>query len=240
MQSRRLLFLDLNLVANTAYARELFTALIPLNVRWGGLATTAIARDDELLDLAARSGCWGLLLGFESLSQSSLAETRKSFGMREDYHSVVRKLHRRGIAIMACFAFGFDHDTRDTFAETVDFVIEANIQLPRYAILTPFPGTPLFRRLEQEDRILTRDWSLYDGQHVVFRPRRMSAEELLHGTERAWKRTYHFASIAKRLRGARIQLPISIAANLGYRYYANHLHNHYDSHSIAAKQPAAE
>jgi len=222
--SRRILFLDLNLISDASYAREMFTALIPLRVKWAGLTTTAIARDDELLDLAARSGCWGLLLGFESLSKDSLAETRKSFAMREDYHHVVQQLHRRRIAIMACFAFGFDHDTSDSFAETVDFVQHANIDLPRYAILTPFPATPLFRRLEQEGRILTKDWNLYDGQHVVFRPLQMSAEELRQGTEQAWKSTYRFSSIAKRLHGARIQLPISIAANLGYRYYASHLH----------------
>lgn len=239
MQTRRLIFLDLNPIADIAYARGLFAALIPLKVKWGGLATTTIAWDDELLDLAARSGCWGLLLGFESLSQDSLAETHKSFGMHEDYRYVVRRLHKRGIAIMACFAFGFDHDTRETFAQTVEFVLEANVDLPRYAILTPFPNTPLFRRLEQEDRILTRDWSLYDGQHVVFQPRQMSPEDLLRGTERAWKQSYSFRSIAKRLSGARIQLPISIVANLGYRFYAHHLHDYYNCDWVVGKQSAA-
>src|SRR6186997_1821851 len=91
MRAKRLIFLDLNLIADVAYAKELFTALIPLKVQWGGLATTTIAWDDELLDLAARSGCRGLLIGFESLNQASLVETKKAFNMRRDYHEVVRK-----------------------------------------------------------------------------------------------------------------------------------------------------
>jgi radical SAM superfamily enzyme YgiQ (UPF0313 family) len=128
---------------------------------------------------------------------------------------------------MGCFVFGFDHDTARTFDETAAFAVEHNIDLPRYAILTPFPGTPLYRRLETEGRILTRDWSLYDGQHVTFQPRQMSPQELLQGTERAWKRTYSYRSIFKRLAGARLQLPIAIPANLGYRFYAHRLHQYY-------------
>jgi radical SAM superfamily enzyme YgiQ (UPF0313 family) len=226
--TRRLIFLDLNLIADIPYAKELFIALIPLKLVWGGLATTTIAKDEELLDLAARSGCRGLLLGFESLSPQSLAETHKKFNLRQDYHEVVRQLHRRGIGIMACFVFGFDHDTADTFAETVEFVQAANIDLPRYAILTPFPGTPLFNRLKNEGRILTEDWILYDGQHVVYRPRPFSPAELLQRTEWAWKETYCYRSIAKRLLGSRIQLPLALAANLGYRFYAHHLRQYYN------------
>jgi radical SAM superfamily enzyme YgiQ (UPF0313 family) len=181
-----------------------------------------------LLSLVARSGCRGLLIGFESLSQAALAETRKGFNMRKDYRFVVERLHAAGIAIMGCFVFGFDNDTPRTFADTVDFVNEANIDLPRYALLTPFPGTPLFNRLKREGRILTDDWGLYDGQHVVFQPRQMSPRDLLAGIERAWKATYSYRSIFKRLAGARIQLPIAFGANLGYRFYAHHLNSFYN------------
>lgn len=225
--SRRALFLDLNLIADINYAKELFTALIPLKITWGGLVTLNVAGDEELLDLMARSGCRGLLLGFESLSSGSLAETHKPFNRRHDYHTVVQRLHERGIVIMACFVFGFDSDTRDTFAETVDFIIKVGMDLPRYAILTPFPATPLFQRLKQEGRILTEDWSLYDAQHVVFQPRQLSVAELLHGTEWAWKQTYSYRSIARRLLNARVQLPLAIPANLGYRFYAYQLHRYY-------------
>src|SRR5262245_46304040 len=122
MRAKRVIFLDLNLIADVPYAKELFTALAPLKVQWGGLVTTTIAWDDELLDLAARSGCRGLLIGFESLNQASLVEARKAFNMRRGYHEVVRKIRDRKIALMGCFVFGFDHDTLATFDETVDFV----------------------------------------------------------------------------------------------------------------------
>lgn len=227
MRARKLIFLDLNLISDIAYAKELFTALIPLNIRWGGLATVLIAQDDELLDLAARSGCRGLLIGLESVSRDSLVETRKGFNRRQDYRELVRRLHDRDIALMGCFVFGFDHDDPDIFARTVELVLEANIDLPRYAVLTPFPGTPQYQRLRREGRILTEDWSLYDGQHVVFQPRRMSPAELLRGTEWAWKQTYSLRSIARRLLGSRTQLPIAIGANLGYRFYAQRLHQFY-------------
>jgi radical SAM superfamily enzyme YgiQ (UPF0313 family) len=227
MGARRLIFLDLNLIADPEYARELFTALVPLRVRWGGLATTILALDDELLDLAARSGCRGILIGLESLSADSLAETHKSFNLATDYRTVVRKLHDRSIALMGCFVFGFDHDDQDTFSRTVQFVQEAHVDLPRYAILTPFPGTPLFRRLKFEGRLLTEDWSQYDGQHVVYQPARLTPEALRAGAEWAWKETYRLGSIARRLAGARIQVPLAIATNLGYRYYANNLARFY-------------
>jgi radical SAM superfamily enzyme YgiQ (UPF0313 family) len=227
MGAKRLIFLDLNLIADIPYAKELFTALIPLNIRWAGLATTTIAWDDELLDLTARSGCKGLLIGFESLNQESLKEAKKAFNMRHSYHDVVRRIHERGIAIMGCFVFGFDHDTLDSFDETVEFVMDSKMDLPRYAIAVPFPATSFFKRLKAQGRISTENWSLYDGQHVVFEPKNMTADELQRNTSRAWKKTYSYASIWRRLAGSRTQLPVAIPANFGYRFYANHLDSFY-------------
>ncbi len=227
MAAKRVIFLDLNLIADVPYAKELFTALAPLKIQWGGLATTTIAWDDELLDLAARSGCRGLLIGFESLNQASLVEAKKAFNMRRDYNEVVRKIRDRRIALMGCFVFGFDHDTIDSFDETVEFVMSSRMDLPRYAIAVPFPGTALYKRLKAENRITTEDWSLYDGQHVVFEPRNMTAAELLHHTRRAWITTYSYTSIARRLLGSRTRLSIAIPANFGYRFYANRLDTFY-------------
>ena len=123
--------------------------------------------------------------------------------------------------------FGHDHDTPEVFDETVQFAIDAAIDLPRFAILTPFPGTPLHQRLDREGRILTKNWELYDGQHVVFRPKQMTPRELQAGHEKAWRDVYSYSSIARRLAASRTQLPIAIMANLGYRYYAHHLETHY-------------
>jgi radical SAM superfamily enzyme YgiQ (UPF0313 family) len=228
MGSRRIVFLDLNLISDPEYAKELFTALIPLGIQWGGLATTTIAWQDDLLDLAARSGCRGLLLGFESADQETLKEVKKAFNMRRDYREIMRRLHARGIAVMGCFVFGLDGQTLGSFDETVSLVMESHMDLPRYAIATPFPSTAFCNRLKAEGRITTEDWSLYDGQHVVFQPKNMTGTELLSGTRRAWKETYRFASITKRLAGSRIQLPLVASANLGYRFYAYHLDTFYN------------
>ena len=103
----------------------------------------------------------------------------------------------------------------------------AGCDLPRYAIQVPFPGTALYKRLKVEGRITTEDWSLYDGQHVVFEPKQMSAADLLERTRKAWKKTYSYSSILRRLSGSRTRLPIVIPANFGYRFYANHLDTFY-------------
>jgi radical SAM superfamily enzyme YgiQ (UPF0313 family) len=224
---RRIIFIDLNLISDRAYAAELFTALIPLNIRWFGLSTSLIGRDRELMELTARSGCAGLLIGFESICDSSLGDIRKRFNDPTLYRTLVTDLHALGISIQGCFVFGHDHDTTDVFDETVQFCVDAAIDLPRFAILTPFPGTPLHQRLDREGRILTKNWELYDGQHVVYRPAGMTPRELQVGHERAWRDVYSYGSIARRLAKSRTQLPIAVMANLGYRYYAQHLETHY-------------
>ena len=225
--TRKAIFVDLNLVADPAYARRLFDALVPLRLRWFGLATTLIGHDPDLMDRMVRSGCRGLLVGFESLSASGLAGSDKKFNDPSSYAARIEQLHRRGVAVQGTFVFGLDTDGTEVFDETARFCVETGIDLPRFAIQTPFPGTPLFARLEREGRLLTRDWSLYDGQHVVFRPARMSPDQLLEGHQRAWRTVYSLRNIARRLGRSRQLLQIAVPANLGYRYYAHHLHTHY-------------
>jgi radical SAM superfamily enzyme YgiQ (UPF0313 family) len=225
--SKRVFFLDLNLISDIEHAAQLFKALIPLRVRWFGLATAKLAYDNGLLSLVARSGCRGLLVGFESLSRKSLRSSKKGFNDPRRYREIVDKFHSHDISLMGCFVFGMDYDTPDVFRETANFVVEAKVDLPRFAILTPFPGTPLFDRLKAEGRILTEDWSLYDGQHVVFRPAKMSVKQLYDGTEMVWKHAYSYSSIWKRLAGSRREPLIALIANLGYRFYAHNLARFY-------------
>ncbi|MDR2187828.1 MAG: B12-binding domain-containing radical SAM protein [Azonexus sp.] len=224
---RRILFVDLNLVADKAYARELFTRLSELKVQWFGLSTVLIGHDRDLLELMAKSGCKGLLLGLETVTPSSLRDANKRFNSSIDYRALIADLHRLGIAVQGCFVFGLDHDTPDVFDATVQFAIDAAVDLPRFAVLTPFPGTPLFHRLEREGRILTRDWELYDAQHVVFQPSNMSARQLADGHERAWKEVYRWRAIGQRLWRAGSLNALGLGANLGYRFYARHLHRFY-------------
>ena len=218
-KARKLIFVDLNLVADRDYAARLFEALIPLKVQWYGLATVLLADDAHLLALAQRSGCRGILIGLESISRENLRDSKKGFNSPERYREVVERLHQHGIALQGCFVFGLDHDTPEVFLETARFAVEARIDLPRFAVVTPFPGTALYQRLESEGRILTRNWELYDGQHVVFQPARMTVEQLQRGIETAWKHAYSFPSIVKRLSASPSPLPVRIGTNLGYRFY---------------------
>jgi radical SAM superfamily enzyme YgiQ (UPF0313 family) len=225
--ARRIVFVDLNLVGDPDYASRLFEALVPLRVRWFGLATSLIGVDPSLVSLAARSGCRGLLVGFESTDTKSLRGIRKGFNRARDYGAFVERLHRHRIAVQACFVFGLDGDTADVPMQTARRCVEMKIDLPRFAIATPFPGTPMFERLRGEGRILTRNWELFDGQHVVFQPARMSVEALQNETERAWRHVYSAPSMARRLAGTAAPLPLALLANLGYRHYARNLHRFY-------------
>jgi radical SAM superfamily enzyme YgiQ (UPF0313 family) len=227
MGSKRLIFVDLNLIADKAYARELFTALAPLRVEWFGLSTTLLCDDLPLLDLAAKSGCLGLLMGLESINPRSLRSSGKGFNHPEQFAQAVERLHERRIALQGCFVFGLDEDTSGVFEATAQFALDAKIDLPRFAIVTPFPGTALYRRHEQEGRLLHRDWSKYDGQHCVFQPRHLTPRELEQGTERAWKRVYSWSGIWQRLRHTAAPWPIALGTNLGYRFYAQRLHRFY-------------
>jgi radical SAM superfamily enzyme YgiQ (UPF0313 family) len=222
LPGRRFAFNDVNLVEDREYARELFSALIPLRKQWGGLATTRIARDPELLDLMVRSGCAYLLLGFESLANRALDDLGKAFNDPEDYPLVCRTLHERGIVIQGCFIFGMDTDTTDVFRATVAAVNDLQIDIPRYAIFTPFPATRAYQRLQAEKRLLHEHWPSYDTQHVVFQPQNMTPEELDAGFIRAWSETFTLASIAHRI-SRRRQLAVAALGNLAYRLYVRRL-----------------
>lgn len=223
-EGKHALFIDLSPVEDVAYAKALYRAMIPLKLRWVGLATTRLAEDLELLSLASQSGCRGVLIGFESVNQQTLNRTRKHFHQADRYREYVGRLHDHGIGIQACFVYGFDDDDPTIFEQTVEFVDQAKIDLPRYAVATPFPGTPLYERLAAEGRLLHRRWSLYDVEHVVFQPKQMSPERLQEGLQWSWEQSYCWGSFFRRLTGAPWSiLPLWLSTNLGYRFFARRL-----------------
>jgi len=224
---KRIIFVDLNLTADRAHALALFRALTPLKIKWFGLATTTLVDDEELLESCAESGCTGLLMGLESIDPGVLKRMNKTFNKPERYGRLVERLHAKGIALQGCFVFGQDGESPEVFERTARFAVEAGIDLPRFAISTPFPGTPLFQELEREGRLLHRDWSLYDGQHCVFQPDGLSPRDLEAGTERAWKIAYSLRGCLSRLRRTAAPLPIAVVTNLTYRHYAHHLDKFY-------------
>jgi radical SAM superfamily enzyme YgiQ (UPF0313 family) len=213
---------DDNIASNLEYAKNLFRALAPHRKWWSSQASIHAAHDSEFLELAARSGCKQLFIGLESISQSSLNTAQKSFNLVADYANAIARIHSHGIAVQAGIVFGFDNDDRAIFRETLDFLEAAGVQNATFNILTPFPGTRLFQRLEKEDRILTRDWSKYNGRaNVVFRPKQMSAEELLAGYRFANKRFYSLRSIGRRLSRSSVGLPWALPLNLAYALAAS-------------------
>jgi radical SAM superfamily enzyme YgiQ (UPF0313 family) len=214
---KRIIFWDDNIAADKEYAKQLFHAIAPYRKWWSSQATIHAAQDDELLDAAARSGCKQLFLGLESVSQSSMKEVGKGFNRVDNYACLVGRVHAHGIAVQAGIVFGFDSDTPAIFKDTLDFLEETGIQNATFNILTPYPGTPLFQRLDAQGRILTRDWRKYNGRtEVVFRPNQMSEDELLAGYRYANRRFYSLPSIAKRMSRSPVQMWWTLPLNLVY------------------------
>ena len=216
-KGKRIIFWDDNIAGDMEYAKELFRAIAPYRKWWSSQASIHVGRDDEFLKEAARSGCKQLFLGLESISQTSIDGVRKGFNRVEDYVQIVDRIHAHGIAVQAGIVFGFDHDTPEIFKHTLEFLENAGIQNATFNILTPYPGTPLFRRLEGQGRILTRDWRRYNGRtDVVFQPKQMSVAELLAGFRYANDRFYSLHSVARRLWRSPVQLWWTLPLNLAY------------------------
>ena len=190
---------DDNVTARRDYALDLFNLFKHYEVKWMGFSTVQIAKDEELLKKAQESGCISLFIGFESLLQENLDDVSKRFVLTKESSDLIRTIQAHRIGIQGSFIFGFDGDDPSIFKKTIEFVQRNNIELPTFSILTPFPGTPLQKRLEEEGRIFDRDWSQYDMSHVVFIPKKMTIRELQEGY--LWAQKYACAprSIFKRL-----------------------------------------
>lgn len=224
IRSRLFCFNDVSLVDDLDYARELFTALMPLKKKWGGLSTVEIARHPDLLELMARSGCVYLLLGFESVNQSNLCDIHKGFNKSKDYKLIVDALHAHGITVQGCFVFGLDEDDSSVFADTVEQVLELKIDIPRYSLYTPYPGTPLFKRMLAEKRILSFNWEDYDTMHVVIQPMKMTPRELYDGFKWAYRETFRYRHVLKRVARLDLTACVNFVGNLTYRVFVKRLY----------------
>jgi radical SAM superfamily enzyme YgiQ (UPF0313 family) len=222
IKSNTFIFVDPSPIEDN-YAKELYRAMIPLKKRWASPMTIKIAEDKELLDVAVKSGMGGVLIGFESVSQRVLTDIKKGFNSVNRYYNAVRALHKNNVGIMGCFVFGLDSDDKNCFKRTIEFINQANIDVPRFTVNTAYPGTPFYEQMKAAGRIIEDDWSMYDCQHVVVKPLNMSAEELQAGHHWAWKEAYKTKSIIKRLAGSRSVLPYALGANIAYKFYAYNL-----------------
>lgn len=172
-------FEDNSLTNDPKYSKELFKAMKGINKKFFAFANIPIlGKDDEFLKLASEAGCVGFSVGFESIYQQSIDFINKPTNKVENYASAIKKVHDYGIILIGSFVFGSDYDTLEIFDETDEFVNKYEIDVPDPYVLTPYPGTPLFDKLDKEGRILTRDWAKYNLERVVFQPKNMSPEEL--------------------------------------------------------------
>ena len=165
---------------------EIITLFRRFGFRWMAFSNLSVSEDEDYLKALGESGCISLFIGFESLRRHFTKN--RSFNTPEAVAQAIKMIHKHGIGIQGAFIFGFDEDTPEVVPETVSFIQKTGIDLPAISLLTPFPGTPLFDKLEQNGRMLHKDWSYYDMNHVVFRPENMTAGELQQGY--AWALKY--------------------------------------------------
>ena len=213
-EAKYVVFTDNNLGSRPEYLYELCDALETLNIIWSCAISIDVTDDPLLVTRMAKSGCTGVFVGFESLNEQSMIYTGKKTPMPDDYARRVCIFHSVGIQINGSFVLGFDYDKPDVFEKTISWIEDAKLESANFQILTPYPGTPLFRQIEAEGRLLHRDWARYDTGHVVFTPKQMTPEELQTGYEQLYQRHNSFRSIWKR-RPARIA---AVPAYLGSAY----------------------
>ncbi len=191
-------FTDNNLGSNKAYLHRLCKALEPAEIIWSAAVTLDVTDDPSLVRAMALSGCTGVFIGFESLTDDNLVDARKKTPRAADYAARVRMLHDNGIQVNGSFVVGFDHDRKDCFARTAEWVEETRLECATFHILTPYPGTPLYRQMKADGRILHEDYQRYDTAHAVFRPKHMTPEELEHGYAWMYQRLFTHESIWRR------------------------------------------
>jgi radical SAM superfamily enzyme YgiQ (UPF0313 family) len=198
LPGRHLYFLDDHLFGDRRFATALFDGMRGMGRLWQAAGTVnAVLSSCGLLEAAVDSGLRSLFVGFETLDPRNLLEQRKYQNLRRDYGDAIRRLHDLGVMINGSFVFGMDGDDASVFEKTVDWAIDHGIETATFHILTPYPGTALHRRLEAQGRIVVHNWDRYDTRHAVFRPARMSGEELERGYRRAYRDFYRWGSIVR-------------------------------------------
>jgi radical SAM superfamily enzyme YgiQ (UPF0313 family) len=199
LPGRHLYFLDDHLFGNRQFALALFEGMRGMGRLWQAASTVNAVLSPALLEAAVEAGLRSLFVGFETLSNANLLEQRKFQNLRRDYTVATDRVHALGVMINGSFVFGMDADDDSVFDRTVEWALARGIETATFHILTPYPGTALYKRLLEQKRITNGDWDVYDTRHAVFRPARMSGETLERGYRRAYRTFYEWRSI---MRGA--------------------------------------
>ncbi len=196
-----ILFADDNVMVHRQYSKELFTKMAELDKHWVGQCSLAGVKRLENVKLMAESGCKALFIGFESIDEETVKFTGKRQNKPSQYKETMEMLHEHGISTWGSFVFGFDTDNPEIFDRTVEFGIEMQLTMALYAILTPYPGTALYRRLLAEGRLTDPKWWLrhdHDAGSPYYIPKKMSREQLREGWVKAWTKFYSYSSMWRR------------------------------------------
>lgn len=219
-KAKNFIFLDDNIIGHQQYAKELFKAIKPLKIRWVGQASISFANNIEMMQLAKQSGCKGLFIGLESVSEDQIKKLRKLNGELEKIKQSLKKIRKMGIIIFASVIFGFDDDTHQSFKKTLKFLMKNKISIASFNILTPYPGTKIYNEFKQNGRLINDNWDYYDHHTVVFKPKNMTPLELQLGKINAKDKFFRLSSIIKRMSGNLSNPAIYLATNFGYRKLA--------------------
>jgi len=197
LPGKHLYFLDDHLLGNYKFASALFEGMKGMNRVFQGASTIDAILRGDLIDKAAEAGLRSVFVGFETLSAANLSQSNKKQNLGRNYEDAIQRLHSLGIMINGSFVFGLDDDNRDVFKRTVDWAVQNGLTTSTYHILTPYPGTRLYNTMEKDNRLLHRNWDLYDTRHVVYKTRGLSAEELKEGYDWAYRSFYNWINIWK-------------------------------------------
>lgn len=217
--SKHIMFIDDNFAGNPAWTKEFLHAIKPMHLKWNAAVSINAAYDTELLDLMERTGCQSLFIGFESINPDSIRNVHKVQNHTQRYEDAIRAIHNRGIMINASFVFGLDGDTPETFRATLDWIVQNRIETVTSHILTPYPGTALYERMQAEGRITSDDLTLYNTAHVVYKPLNMTPEELYEGYLWIYRNIYSLKNIFRRIPRHPKQRAAYLLFNLLYRKY---------------------
>jgi len=197
LPGKHLYFLDDHLFGNESFIKELLTGMEGMGRVWQAAGTVQSILKPDLLEKAVKSGLRSLFVGFETLNPTNLKEQHKYQNLNRDYSEAIKRLHNLGVMVNGSFVFGMDEDDETVFERTVEWAISQGIETATFHILTPYPGTPLYARMQQQKRLITNNWDLYDTRHVVYQPALMSPETLVNGYWQAYRDFYAWSAIFK-------------------------------------------
>lgn len=211
-----LFIVDDNIIGQPRFSKGLFELLNQYRFKWLSHSSINLAFNEKLLTAAAKSGCYGLFVGLESLQEKNLTLMGKKINKVKYYYEAIQRFHDVGIGVLGSFVLGYDFDELSSFEKIYEFSLKAKLDGGLFTLLTPFPGTKVRERLQKQNRLITSDWQYYDMEHVVFKPSLLTIDQLYNGFQELTLSFNSFSSIFKRLMLPRRSFQFFAPMNFGF------------------------